>query len=43
MSEKVISDYNGYDYKKEFWENAYKYLFTPFNGKDNTSGVIYIK
>lgn len=22
MSEKVISDYNGYDYKKEFWENA---------------------
>ena len=22
MSEKVISDYNGYDYKKEFWENV---------------------
>jgi len=22
MSEKVISDYNGYDYKKEFWEDA---------------------
>lgn len=22
MSEKVISDYNGYDYKTEFWENA---------------------
>lgn len=22
MSEKVISDYNGYDYKKEFWENT---------------------
>lgn len=22
MSEKVISDYNGYDYKKIFWENA---------------------
>lgn len=22
MSDKVISDYNGYDYKKEFWENA---------------------
>lgn len=22
MSEKVVSDYNGYDYKKEFWENA---------------------
>lgn len=22
MSEKVISDYNGYDYKKDFWENA---------------------
>ena len=22
MSEKVISDYNGYDYKKEFWEKV---------------------
>ncbi len=22
MSEKVISDYNGYDYKKEFWEDV---------------------
>ena len=22
MSEKIISDYNGYDYKKEFWENV---------------------
>ena len=22
MSEKVISDYNGYDYKKDFWENT---------------------
>ena len=22
MSEKVISDYNGYDYKTKFWENA---------------------
>ena len=22
MSEKVISDYNGYDYKAEFWDNA---------------------
>ena len=22
MSEKVISDYNGYDYKKIFWEDA---------------------
>ena len=22
MSEKVISDYNGYDYKKVFWEDA---------------------
>ena len=22
MSDKVISDYNGYDYKKEFWENV---------------------
>ena len=22
MSKKVISDYNGYDYKKEFWENV---------------------
>ena len=22
MSEKIVSDYNGYDYKKEFWENA---------------------
>ena len=22
MSEKVVSDYNGYDYKKEFWENT---------------------
>lgn len=22
MSNKVISDYNGYDYKKEFWENV---------------------
>ncbi|MBR2855456.1 methyltransferase domain-containing protein [Candidatus Saccharibacteria bacterium] len=22
MSEKVVSDYNGYDYKKEFWDNA---------------------
>ena len=22
MSEKVVSDYNGYDYKKEFWENV---------------------
>ncbi|MBR3236747.1 class I SAM-dependent methyltransferase [Candidatus Saccharibacteria bacterium] len=22
MSEKVISDYNGYDYKKKFWEDA---------------------
>ena len=22
MSKKVISDYNGYDYKKEFWEDA---------------------
>ena len=22
MSEKVVSDYNGYDYKKEFWEKA---------------------
>ncbi len=22
MSEKVISDYNGYDYKKNFWEDA---------------------
>ena len=22
MSEKVISDYNGYDYKKEFWDNV---------------------
>lgn len=22
MSEKVISDYNGYDYKKDFWEGA---------------------
>ena len=22
MSEKVISDYNGYDYKKDFWENV---------------------
>ena len=21
-SEKVISDYNGYDYKKDFWENT---------------------
>lgn len=22
MSEKIVSDYNGYDYKKEFWENV---------------------
>ncbi|MBQ3436539.1 class I SAM-dependent methyltransferase [Candidatus Saccharibacteria bacterium] len=22
MSEKVVSDYNGYDYKKDFWENT---------------------
>ena len=22
MSDKIISDYNGYDYKKEFWENV---------------------
>ena len=22
MSKKVISDYNGYDYKKDFWENT---------------------
>lgn len=22
MSDKVISDYNGYDYKKDFWENT---------------------
>ena len=22
MSEKIVSDYNGYDYKKEFWENT---------------------
>lgn len=22
MSEKVVSDYNGYDYKKEFWEDV---------------------
>lgn len=22
MSEKIVSDYNGYDYKKEFWEKA---------------------
>lgn len=22
MSEKIVSDYNGYDYKTEFWENA---------------------
>lgn len=22
MSEKIVSDYNGYDYKKDFWENT---------------------
>lgn len=22
MAEKIVSDYNGYDYKKEFWENV---------------------
>ena len=22
MSKKIVSDYNGYDYKKEFWENT---------------------
>ena len=27
----------------EYLKSKYKYLFTPFSGKDNTSGVIYIK
>ena len=27
----------------EYLKEKYKYLFTPFNGKDNTSGVVYIK
>ena len=27
----------------EYLKSKYKYLFTPFNGKDNASGVIYVK